>query len=93
MIILSIKDKSTLCTVFRTNLGYSFLTFPLMTVKGGYIFYFKKFIKQYFFLGVAINTNSRFFTEDIPYGLCILRDIARLAGVQTPTSDAMIEWH
>jgi len=46
-------------TVFRTNLGYSFLTFPLMPVEGG----------------VGLNINSRFFTEDIPFGLVILRDI------------------
>lgn len=43
--------------------------------------------------GVGLNIKSRFFTEDIPYGLCILRDIGRLAGVPTPTSDMMIEWH
>jgi len=43
--------------------------------------------------GVGLNINSRFFTEDIPYGLCILRDIGDLIGVKCPMSDRMIEWH
>jgi len=43
--------------------------------------------------GVALNTKGRFFYEDIPYGLCILKDIARMVGVKTPGFDKMIEFH
>jgi len=43
--------------------------------------------------GVVLNLNARFFHEDIPYGLIILRDIGRIAGVETPGFDKMIRWH
>jgi len=43
--------------------------------------------------GVVPNLDSRFFWEDIPYGLCILKDIAEMAQVPTPVIDKMIEFH
>ena len=43
--------------------------------------------------GVILNVNCRFFTEDLPYGLCILKDIGRLMGVKTPNLDRMIEFN
>ena len=46
--------------VFRTNKGYSTVKVPVVKVDGG----------------VVLNTKARFFTEDIPYGLVILKDIA-----------------
>jgi len=73
----SIKDKSTLKQVFRTNVGYSVLKFPTKQVEGG----------------VIPNIDGRLFWEDIPYGLCILKDIASMFGVRTPQTDLMIEWH
>ena len=42
---------------------------------------------------VVLNVKSRFFTEDIPYGLCVLKGIGELAGVQTPNIDKTIQWH
>jgi len=43
--------------------------------------------------GVILNLKCRFFTEDIPYGLCILKDMGRLLGVPTPNVDKMIAFH
>lgn len=31
--------------------------------------------------GVGLNIHSRFFTEDVPFGLIILKDIGLLANV------------
>ena len=72
-----VKDKSTMKTVFATNQGYASVKFPMVPVEGG----------------VVINVQSRFFWEDIPYGLCILKDIAQMVNVKTPQIDLMIEWH
>jgi len=72
-----VKDKTNLKTVFATNQGYASVRYPLKQIEGG----------------VMINTESRFFWEDIPYGLCILKDIAQMVKVKTPMTDKMIEWH
>jgi hypothetical protein len=34
----------------------------------------------------------RFLSEDVPYGLVIVRAIAELAGVDTPTIDSVLRW-
>ena len=43
--------------------------------------------------GVKPAVNSRLFWEDIPYGLCILKDLALKLGFPTPSIDFMIRWH
>ena len=72
-----IKDKSTLQSVFSTNSGYDILVFPTKQVKGGLI----------------PNVESRFFWEDIPYGLCILKNIGDIFGVPMPNTERIIKWH
>lgn len=72
-----VKDKTNMKTVFATNQGYASVKFPMKPVEGG----------------VVINLESRFFWEDIPYGLCILKDIAQMIKVKTPHIDRLIEWH
>lgn len=45
-------------------------------------------------LGGAIpNVNSRFFWEDIPYGLCILKNFGDIFGVPMPNTEKIIKWH
>lgn len=39
-----------------------------------------------------INTNHRFFTDDIHYGLCIAKWAAERLGIEVPTIDAIIIW-
>jgi opine dehydrogenase len=75
----SISDTSTLKTVFNTNDGYSKNVFPMVPHKSG--------------KGVVLNTKFRFFTEDIPYGLCILKAIGQLVRTSTPKIDEVIQWH
>jgi hypothetical protein len=42
--------------------------------------------------GLVPNLESRFFTEDFPHGLLVVRAVCHLAGVATPTMDAMLTW-
>lgn len=75
-----VSDKSSLKRVFNTNKGYSRIQFPMVPVdETG-----EK---------VTLNLNARFFWEDLPYGLVILKDIGILVGVKTPTVDKMIKFH
>jgi hypothetical protein len=39
------------------------------------------------------NVESRFFWEDIPYGLCILKNYGDVFGVPMPNTERMIKWH
>ena len=39
------------------------------------------------------NVESRFFWEDIPYGLCILKNFGDIFGVPMPNTERMIKWH
>lgn len=41
----------------------------------------------------VVNTDSRIFKEDIPFGLCILKDIAEMVQVSVPNITEAIEWH
>lgn len=74
-----VLDRSSLLQIFRTNLGYAGCATPLMEVSEGR---FQPAIK------------SRLFWEDIPYGLCILKNMAEMLGnIPTPRIDFMIRWH
>ena len=42
---------------------------------------------------VTLNLNARFFWEDVPFGLVILKDIGRILGVKTPHTDKQIIFH
>lgn len=42
--------------------------------------------------GYIPNLNSRYFTEDIPFGLIILKGMAELVRIETPTIDMILEW-
>ena len=74
-----VADRSSLLQIFRTNLGYAGCATPLTEVaKGAY----------------HPAVNSRLFWEDIPYGLCILKNLAEMLGnLPTPRIDFMIRWH
>lgn len=40
-----------------------------------------------------IDLGSRYFIEDFPFGLCILKGFAEIAGVEVPTMDAILRWY
>jgi hypothetical protein len=42
--------------------------------------------------GYEVDLQSRYFTEDIPYGILIQRAVAELVGVPTPMFDQIIRW-
>jgi len=77
-----ISDTSSLKRIFNTNLGYSRVPFPMIPADG-------KDAKN----GVVLNKNARFFWEDVPFGLVILKDIANIAGVQVPHITKQIVFH
>lgn len=76
-----ISDKSSLKRIFNTNIGYSRVQFPMIPKD-------PKVPNR-----VVLNTNARFFWEDVPYGLCILKDVGRILGVDTPNCTKQIVWH
>lgn len=75
----SISDFSTLKSVFNTNDGYAKNVFPTLPHPDG--------------KSVVLNTKGRFFYEDIPYGLVILKSIGDLLGVPMTNAEKMIQWH
>jgi len=42
--------------------------------------------------GFVPDFASRYFTEDVPYGLTILKGFAQIAGVKTPFMDKVLRW-
>lgn len=36
--------------------------------------------------------NNRYFTEDIPFGLLVIKSYASIYGIETPTIDKVLEW-
>lgn len=39
------------------------------------------------------DLHSRYFTADFPYGLAVIQQIGRIAGVRLPNIDSLIEWY
>ena len=42
---------------------------------------------------MRLNYNARFFLEDLPYGLVILKDIGNIVKVPTPNINTAIQFH
>lgn len=70
------EDTTTVGTCFRTGPIQARLA-PTTEVRPGVL---------------VPNFAYRYLTEDVPYGLVVTRAIAELAGVATPTIDAVIGW-
>lgn len=43
--------------------------------------------------GYIPDFSSRFYTEDIPYGVCIIKALALLTQIETPTVDIILDWY
>lgn len=74
-----ISDKSTFQSSFNTNSAYEGLRFPVVDAPGAA----GKKVYQF---------DHRYLTADVPYGLLVVKGIAELLDVATPTIDAAIEW-
>ncbi|KAL8450774.1 hypothetical protein Emag_003062 [Eimeria magna] len=72
-----VKDRSNLQMVVSSNKGYASCRTPATAVPGGF----------------HPSVSGRLFQEDVPSGLCVLKNIAEMVDVATPTIDLMIEWH
>eukprot|EP00050_Salpingoeca_kvevrii_P010758 m.10149 g.10149 ORF g.10149 m.10149 type:complete len:398 (-) comp3061_c0_seq1:96-1289(-) len=72
-----VSDSSSLRSIMATNQAYSMAKTPVRVVEGG----------------VAPNPEHRVVQDDIPHGLCVLKDIAEQLGQETPWINKMIEWH
>jgi hypothetical protein len=42
--------------------------------------------------GYILDLQAYYFTEDIPYGLLVVKGVAQIAGVATPRIDAVLRW-
>eukprot|EP00873_Tetraselmis_striata_P042471 jgi/Tetstr1/462735/TSEL_007697.t1 len=73
----NIDDSSSLRTVFRTNHAFRGLTCPMDKLPDGLL---------------VPAFGCRYLTEDLPYGLAVLKGIAELAGVDTPHFDKVLAW-
>ncbi|MEA4961604.1 NAD/NADP-dependent octopine/nopaline dehydrogenase family protein [Lutispora sp.] len=70
-----IKDNSSLSKMFRTNLAYQGLTLPV-----------KKYNENMY----ISDLDTRYITEDVPYGLLITKSIAEMLNVSTPQIDEIL---
>ena len=71
-----VSDITNLKTCMVTNKAYNGLLHPMKKVEGG----------------VVPDFTYRYTSEDVPYGLVIIKGISECAGVNTPTIDMIIEW-
>ena len=72
-----VEDTSTLKNIFTSNRGYRVMKIPMVKQGGGYM----------------VNVNARIFTEDVPFGLCVLKDLAEMLGLEVPAITEAIVWH
>ena len=72
-----ISDGSTLQRAFNTNRAYAGLRFPTRST-GPDTF--------------VVDYKARYLSEDVPYGLAVIRGMAELVDVCTPTIDKVIDW-
>jgi hypothetical protein len=72
-----IADKTNLLSALRTNRGYADIAHPTLRLPGG---------------GYVPDLQHRFLSEDVPFGLVVVRSIAAIAGVDTPRIDEVLSW-
>ncbi len=71
----SIADKSSLQSCFVTNSAYQGLCAPMKKINNDY------FLPDF---------QARYLTEDVPFGLIVIKSIAQLVAVETPVIDEII---
>lgn len=75
-----IEDARDLARALASNRAYRGIRLPVVEVPGGY----------------RPDLESRYLTEDVPFGLLVTRGLAELAGVPTPVTDRVLaevgEW-
>lgn len=71
-----ITDPTNQMTVLRTNPGYRHIKHPMLETEAGYV----------------PNFGHRFLSEDVPYGLAVIRGVTQIVGVPTPNIDRVLLW-
>ena len=70
------KDVKSLTQKISSIPAFQHITSPMKQVDGGWV----------------IDFSSRYFTEDFPYGLNIIKNIAQKKGIKTPNIDKVLKW-
>eukprot|EP00501_MAST-03F_sp_TOSAG23-6_P001708 GSMAST32.ASY1.ANO1.1781.1 assembled CDS len=73
-----VSDRSSLRQIFRSNRGYAGCATPMVKLPGN---------------RVKPLVECRLFWEDIPYGLVVLKSLAQMMNVPTPSIDFYICWY
>lgn len=73
----TITDKSNLMMAMRTNSAYKGLVHPMKSIGTNQL---------------VPDFNSRYLSEDIPFGLVVLKGIAEIVGQETPVIDEILLW-
>eukprot|EP00187_Rhodella_violacea_P014144 CAMPEP_0184716090 /NCGR_PEP_ID=MMETSP0314-20130426/5898_1 /TAXON_ID=38298 /ORGANISM="Rhodella maculata, Strain CCMP 736" /LENGTH=400 /DNA_ID=CAMNT_0027179419 /DNA_START=27 /DNA_END=1229 /DNA_ORIENTATION=- len=68
--------RDTLKEIFSKNDAYKGFFCPFTPVENGFV----------------PDFGHRYFTEDIPFGLCVYKGLADIVGVDTPMIDTIIGW-
>lgn len=71
------KDAASLTAKIRSIPAFRDIKAPMKEIEGE---------------GWIPDFSSRYFTEDFPYGLRYIRDLARQEGIETPAIDEVYEW-
>lgn len=69
-------DPSSLTRKIRSIPAFQAIPAPMKATEGGYV----------------PDFGNRYFTEDFPFGLLLIRSIAELTGTPTPHIDRILEW-
>lgn len=88
-------DKIDLSSVKPLGVHYEAPTIELMTKKITSIPTFQSVPTARISVngGYIADINSRYFTEDFPWGLCIIKGFAEIAQIKTPTIDKVLKWY
>ncbi|EGD74063.1 hypothetical protein PTSG_05755 [Salpingoeca rosetta] len=73
----NVKDRSSTARIFASNFAYRGLKAPCKQLDDGTF---------------MPNFHTRYLTDDLPHGLCVMRGIADICGVKTPMMDKVILW-
>lgn len=78
------------------ELDFDIVADPVLGMKEGYMqeaTYDRGYIEAEGFKGIKAlpSLNSRFFNEDVAYGLVFMTDLGKRVGVKTPTMDSVIQ--
>jgi len=73
-----VADPSTCTSAIRSNKAFGSHNIPYESLPDGQ---------------VMPKLQHKFFLTDLPMGLCTFKDIAVMAGVETPLMDKIIEWN